>query len=139
LQVVEQTLNPTWDELLIIPSVTIYGSTQDISTNPPAVVIELFDYDRVVSLFCYFLKEILLTIFVFQTKREFIGQVIAHPIVKLAKDKYTKPKFPPTLQWYQVFRGTEAAGELLAAFELLEVSYFYFLTLHFFKIDFCRI
>ena len=41
----------------------------------------------------------------------------------MACEPYEKPFFPPALEWFQIFRGEERAGELLAAFELLQVSF----------------
>jgi len=43
--------------------------------------------------------------------------------VKLLEDDYARPEFPPSLEWYDVHRGMEHAGELLATFELLQVRY----------------
>ena len=43
------------------------------------------------------------------------------PVVKLSEEKYCPPKFPPRLEWWAVHRGSDRAGELLAAFELLQV------------------
>lgn len=48
-QVIDETLSPTWDELVIIDNIIIYGSSCDIKKNSPAVVVELFDRDKVVS------------------------------------------------------------------------------------------
>lgn len=56
----------------------------------------------------------------FQGKSEYIGRAVARPHVKLASESYTPPKFPPSLEWYDVTRGVARAGELLAVFELLE-------------------
>ena len=42
----------------------------------------------------------------------------------MACEPYEKPFFPPALEWFQIFRGEEKAGELLAAFELLQVGSF---------------
>jgi hypothetical protein len=58
-----------------------------------------------------------------QGKSEFIGRTMAKPHVKLAEEPYTKPHFPPSLEWYELTRGPDHAGELLATFELLQVSY----------------
>ena len=44
----------------------------------------------------------------------------------MACEPYEKPFFPPALEWFQIFRGEEKAGELLAAFELLQVNKFTF-------------
>lgn len=59
-----------------------------------------------------------------QGKSEFIGRTVAKPHVKLLEDDYVRPEFPPSLEWYDVHRGMEHAGELLATFELLQVSHF---------------
>jgi hypothetical protein len=58
-----------------------------------------------------------------QGKSEFIGRTVAKPHVKLAEEPYGKPNFPPSLEWYELMRGPDHAGELLATFELLQVSY----------------
>ncbi len=52
---------------------------------------------------------------------DFMGHVVVHPAVKLVHDAYEKPYFPPELQWYPVHRGADHGGEVLAAFELLQV------------------
>ncbi|XP_050539137.1 otoferlin-like isoform X2 [Daktulosphaira vitifoliae] len=101
-QVIDETLSPTWDELLIIDELTLYGTKEDIKKHPPTVVIEIFDQDKV-------------------GKSEFIGRTSARPHVKLLEDDYVRPDFPPSLEWYDVHRGLEHAGELLATFELLQL------------------
>lgn len=47
---------------------------------------------------------------------------MARPHVKVAEDPYVKPNFPPSLEWFDIHRGSENAGELLATFELLQVN-----------------
>lgn len=47
---------------------------------------------------------------------------MAKPHVKLLEDDYVRPEFPPALEWHDVHRGMEHAGELLATFELLQVG-----------------
>ncbi|XP_057656510.1 otoferlin-like isoform X1 [Diorhabda carinulata] len=101
-QVIDETLSPTWDELLIFEEILIYGDGDEIKNDPPPIIIEIFDQDKV-------------------GKSEFIGRTLAKPNVKLKEDAYCKPKFPPSLEWFTLTRGTDGrAGELLAAFELLE-------------------
>uniref|UniRef100_T1JBU8 C2 domain-containing protein n=1 Tax=Strigamia maritima TaxID=126957 RepID=T1JBU8_STRMM len=102
-QVIEETLSPTWDELIIFPEILVYGHREDIKAEPPAIVIEIFDMDKV-------------------GKSEYIGRAIAKPHVKLLEEPYAKPQFPPSLEWYQLNRGSDCAGELLATFELLETK-----------------
>ncbi|XP_050031171.2 otoferlin [Dermacentor andersoni] len=98
--VIDETLSPTWDEMLLFPSVTVYGRKEDIKEDPPVVVIEIFDQDKV-------------------GKSEFIGRTIARPHVKFEDDTSCQP---PSLEWHDLYRGTEPAGELLATFELLRFS-----------------
>ena len=43
--------------------------------------------------------------------------------MKTSVEKYEKPNFPPQLEWFDVHRGQDKAGELLAAFELLQVRF----------------
>ena len=49
-QVIEETLSPTWDEMLIIHEVTMYGLMQEIAESPPTIIVEVFDQDKVVIL-----------------------------------------------------------------------------------------
>lgn len=58
----------------------------------------------------------------FQGKSEFIGRALCKPVVKLSEEKYEGPRFPPTLEWWDIHRGPYKAGELLATFELLQVT-----------------
>ncbi|CAM1319906.1 FER1L6 (predicted) [Pycnogonum litorale] len=102
-QVIDETLSPTWDETLVFNDVVVYGNKEHITEEPPSVVVEIFDQDKV-------------------GKSEFIGRALAKPHVKLSDDKYDKPSFPPQLEWFELYRGGEYAGELLATFELLQVS-----------------
>lgn len=53
---------------------------------------------------------------------EFCGRCIATPVVKLNSETYSPPNFPPTLQWYKFHSQRECSGEVLAAFELIEVT-----------------
>ncbi len=62
---------------------------------------------------CYFFQ---------QGAPEFLGRAMVRPRVKLASMPYDSPIFPAPLQWWDVYRGPHRAGEILAAFELLQVS-----------------
>lgn len=46
---------------------------------------------------------------------------MAKPVVKMKDEKYDMPKFPPRLEWWDIYRGPDKAGQLLACFELLQV------------------
>ena len=48
-QVIDETLSPTWDEMLIFNEIVIYGNIGEIKDEPPTIIIEVFDQDRVVS------------------------------------------------------------------------------------------
>ena len=57
-------------------------------------------------------------LFTFQVgKAEFLGRAIGKPNVLLCEEDYKAP----SLEWFQIYRGTDEAGELLAAFEMFEV------------------
>ena len=58
----------------------------------------------------------------FQGQPEFLGRAIVTPDVKLNHVLYEEPDWPAPLQWWDVLRGPKEAGELLAAFELIEVG-----------------
>lgn len=96
-QVIEETLSPTWDELLVFDEVLVYGAKDEIKRDPPTVIIEVYDQDKV-------------------GKSEFIGRTIARPRIKLKDMAYVTP----TLGWFDIMRGHDNAGELLAAFEMIE-------------------
>ncbi|XP_058978172.1 otoferlin-like [Musca domestica] len=98
-QVIEETLSPTWDELLVFDEILVYGTKDEIKKNPPTIIIEIYDQDKV-------------------GKSEFIGRAIAKPRVKLRENPYVTP----TLEWFDIVRGPDNAGELLAAFEMLELG-----------------
>ncbi len=46
-QVIDETLSPTWDELLVFEELLVYGRREDIRANPPAVIVEIYDQDKV--------------------------------------------------------------------------------------------
>ena len=48
-QVIDETLSPTWDEMLIFNEVVVFGCIDEIKQEPPQIIIEIFDQDRVVS------------------------------------------------------------------------------------------
>ncbi|KAG7313636.1 hypothetical protein JYU34_000794 [Plutella xylostella] len=101
-QVIDETLSPTWDELLVFDDILLYSNIEQIKADPPTIVVEIFDQDKV-------------------GKSEFIGRTLAKPHVKAFEEPYERPHFPPSLEWYEIRRGDDHAGELLATFELLEI------------------
>uniref|UniRef100_A0A4W4F459 Otoferlin n=1 Tax=Electrophorus electricus TaxID=8005 RepID=A0A4W4F459_ELEEL len=100
--VLNETLCPTWDQLLIFDNVELYGEVSELRDDPPIIVIEIYDQDT--------------------GKADFIGRTFAKPLTKMADEHYGPPRFPAQLEYYQIYRGNCTAGELLAAFELLQIG-----------------
>ncbi|XP_066558256.1 fer-1-like protein 4 [Amia ocellicauda] len=99
-RVLEETLSPTWSQLLLFEQILIEGSKDELKADPPVIVINIYDYDKFGS-------------------PEFIGRAFAEPEMKFAEEPYKKP----ALQFFDISKGKAAAGELLAAFELIELDY----------------
>ncbi|XP_028401914.1 myoferlin-like isoform X2 [Dendronephthya gigantea] len=91
---IKKKLNPTWNQMLVLESVPIYGHPEQIIENPPDVVLELFDWDPV-------------------GKNEFLGRVQVEPKV-LQDDSEEKTQ----LSWLGVYKGSSKCGDVLAGFEL---------------------
>ncbi|TWW71797.1 Otoferlin Fer-1-like protein 2, partial [Takifugu flavidus] len=102
-EVLPETLCPTWDQLLVFENVELFGEACELRDDPPIIVIELYDQDTV-------------------GKADFMGRTFAKPVVKMADEHYGPPRFPPQLEYYQIYRGNCCAGELLGAFELLQIG-----------------
>ncbi|NXB46384.1 FR1L4 protein, partial [Leucopsar rothschildi] len=99
-RMLEETLSPMWNELLLFDQLIIDGKKEELKTETPIVIINLFSHNKFGS-------------------PEFLGQAFAVPQVKLLDEPYTKP----ALQFFDFYRGTKAAGELIATFELIELEY----------------
>lgn len=90
------TLCPTWDQTLIFDDVELMGPLAKTLFQAPDIVIEVFDWDA-------------------RGAPEFLGRVFCSPSPVESLESYQ----PPPLQWYQLARGDDKQGELLASFELL--------------------
>jgi len=55
--VIDETLSPTWDETLVFDEILVYGTRDEIKKDPPVIIIEIFDQDKVVSITLKILKE----------------------------------------------------------------------------------
>ncbi|KAM9260234.1 fer-1-like protein 4 [Cariama cristata] len=99
-RMLEETLSPMWNELLLFDQLIIDGKKEELKTETPIVIINLFSHNKFGS-------------------PEFLGQAFAIPQVKLVDEPYTKP----ALQFFDFYKGTKAAGELIATFELIELDY----------------
>uniref|UniRef100_A0A8C8VKP5 Otoferlin n=1 Tax=Pelusios castaneus TaxID=367368 RepID=A0A8C8VKP5_9SAUR len=102
-EVLNETLCPTWDQMLVFDDVELYGEAHEMRDDPPIIVIEIYDQDTV-------------------GKADFMGRTFAKPVVKMSDEHYGPPRFPPQLEYYQIYRGNATAGDLLAAFELLQIG-----------------
>ncbi|KAM8953379.1 otoferlin isoform 2-T2 [Pelodytes ibericus] len=102
-EVLNETLCPTWDQLLVFDNIELYGEASEMRDDPPIIVIEVYDQDTV-------------------GKADFMGRTFAKPVVKMSDEGYCPPRFPPQLEYYQIYRGNSTAGDLLAAFELLQIG-----------------
>uniref|UniRef100_A0A8C2KNK0 Fer-1 like family member 6 n=1 Tax=Cyprinus carpio TaxID=7962 RepID=A0A8C2KNK0_CYPCA len=70
----------------------------EIVQDPPLVVIEVYDDDAVGI--------------------EYLGSTVAVPVVKLSEERYS----PPQLQYSPLFCGSLSGGDILGAFELIQIS-----------------
>ncbi|XP_004839201.1 otoferlin isoform X4 [Heterocephalus glaber] len=102
-EVLNETLCPTWDQMLVFDNLELYGEAHELREDPPITVIEIYDQDSM-------------------GKADFMGRTFAKPLVKMADEAYCPPRFPPQLEYYQIYRGNATAGDLLAAFELLQIG-----------------
>ncbi|KAK1117439.1 hypothetical protein K0M31_016643 [Melipona bicolor] len=100
-RVIKQTLDPFWDQTLILPPRTVHGTKAYIKSNPPKVTLQVYDLDILGF-------------------KEFCGRCTAIPLVKLAEETYSPPDFPPKLEWYKFKSQRDCSGSVLAAFELVE-------------------
>ncbi|KAL0985656.1 hypothetical protein UPYG_G00160070, partial [Umbra pygmaea] len=96
--IINQTLTPTWNQTLLMKQIKLQGDLIDLEKDPPRVVIEVYDDDAL-------------------GKAEYLGSTLAMPVVKLAEQPYS----PPQLQYSPLFCGSQSGGDLLAAFELLQI------------------
>ncbi|XP_018611397.2 fer-1-like protein 4 [Scleropages formosus] len=99
-RIMEETLSPTWCELLLFEQILIEGSKDELRSDPPVIVISLYDWDKIGS-------------------PEPLGRAFAEPELKFVEEAYKKP----ALQFFDITKGKSQAGELLAAFELIELDY----------------
>ncbi|NXT95962.1 FR1L4 protein, partial [Anhinga rufa] len=99
-RMLEETLSPMWNELLLFDQLIIDGKKEELKTETPIIIINLFSHNKSGS-------------------PKFLGQAFAVPQVKLVDEPYTKP----ALQFFDFYKGTKAVGELIATFELIELDY----------------
>ncbi|KAM4558422.1 fer-1-like protein 6 isoform 1-T1 [Odontesthes bonariensis] len=96
--IISQTLSPTWNQCLPMSCLLLSGDLQHLQEEPPRVVIEVYDDDAL-------------------GKAEYLGATVAVPEIRLSHEAYS----PPTLQYSPLHCGSQSGGDLLAAFELLQI------------------
>ncbi|XP_034417851.1 fer-1-like protein 6 isoform X2 [Cyclopterus lumpus] len=97
--VISQTLSPTWNQCLLMDRLVLGGDLQNLQQEPLRILIEVYDEDAL-------------------GKAEYLGSTVAVPEVRLTSDPYA----PPTLQYSPLHCGSQPGGDLLAAFELLQIQ-----------------
>ncbi|XP_028846543.1 fer-1-like protein 6 isoform X2 [Denticeps clupeoides] len=97
-EIINQTLTPTWNQTLLVHQVVLTGDLKDLAEEPPRVVIEVYDDDAL-------------------GKAEYLGSTVAVPVVRLADEPYQ----PPQLQYSPLYCGNQSGGDVLGAFELLQI------------------
>ncbi|KAK2092189.1 hypothetical protein P7K49_028717 [Saguinus oedipus] len=117
-EVLNETLCPTWDQMLVFDNLELYGEAQELRDDPPIIVIEIYDQDTMVRMGSGARDPSSTT----PGPADFMGRTFAKPLVKMADEEYCPPRFPPQLEYYQIYRGNATAGDLLAAFELLQIG-----------------
>uniref|UniRef100_A0A3B5ASK2 Fer-1-like protein 4 n=1 Tax=Stegastes partitus TaxID=144197 RepID=A0A3B5ASK2_9TELE len=99
-RVLSDTLSPTWSECLLFDRVLLEGTMEELQRDPPLVIISIYDHDTVGS-------------------PKPLGRAYAEPQFKPVELFYRKP----SLHFYDISMGRIPAGELLGAFELIELDY----------------
>ncbi|XP_041424830.1 myoferlin-like [Xenopus laevis] len=95
-QIINCTLNPTWDQTLVFSDIEICGEPHETEQNPPSIIIELYDSDP-------------------GGEDDFLGRSLFFPMVKLNPNLSDTPK----LFWCPVTMGKRHCGDILVAAELL--------------------
>ncbi|XP_074415012.1 fer-1-like protein 5 [Zonotrichia albicollis] len=94
---VRGALDPRWEQTLLFPRVPLFGDPRGVGRDPPAVVVEVWDQRG-------------------QGPAVLLGRCVCSPRVWLD----AALREPPRLQPHALRGPRGAAGELLAAFELLQ-------------------
>ncbi|XP_072259300.1 fer-1-like protein 4 [Pyxicephalus adspersus] len=106
-QVINETLAPMWNELLIYDNLLMDGNKENLRNDPPLIIINIYDQDKFGA-------------------PDFLGRAFATPIVTLLDEEeteHTVAKYnQPTLKFFDIFKGNMSAGELIAVFELIELE-----------------
>ncbi|XP_045068010.1 fer-1-like protein 6 isoform X2 [Coregonus clupeaformis] len=96
--IINQTLTPTWNQMLLMTRVTLHGDLTHLEQEPPCIVIEVYDDDAL-------------------GKAEYLGSTVAVPVVRVSGKPYSTPQ----LHYSPLFCGSQSGGDLLGAFELIQI------------------
>ncbi|XP_039653756.1 fer-1-like protein 4 [Perca fluviatilis] len=99
-RVLHETLSPAWCECLLFDRVLLEGTREELQQDPPLITINIYDHNAMGSV-------------------KPLGRAFAEPEFKSVEQYYQKPR----LHFYDISMGRAPAGELLAAFELIELDY----------------
>lgn len=95
----KETLSPMWNQTLIFPQLTLYGSLNYIKKNSMTIIVEILDYNKT-------------------RMAKLIGRSFVKPAVILKKEKYV----PPKLKWEGIQQELSEVGKILMVTELVELS-----------------
>ncbi|VDN96156.1 unnamed protein product [Rodentolepis nana] len=101
------TMSPLWDLTLIKTNITFYHKPEGVLNNPPQIIVEIFDVNAPKVNKNQEVKA-----------SNFLGRCFCEPNIVIKGAEY----HPPPLQWWHIYRGQNAAGKLLASFDLIEVD-----------------
>ncbi|XP_033481553.1 fer-1-like protein 4 [Epinephelus lanceolatus] len=99
-RVLYETLSPAWSECLLFDRVLMEGTREELQQDPPLITITVYDYNSMGAV-------------------RPLGRAFAEPEIKFVERYYQKPR----LHFFDISMGRHPAGELLAAFELIELDY----------------
>uniref|UniRef100_A0A8D0AGF7 Fer-1 like family member 4 n=1 Tax=Sander lucioperca TaxID=283035 RepID=A0A8D0AGF7_SANLU len=99
-RVLHETLSPAWCECLLFDRVLLEGTREELQQDPPLITINIYNHNAMGSV-------------------KPLGRAFAEPEFKSVEQYYQKPR----LHFYDISMGRAPAGELLAAFELIELDY----------------
>ncbi|XP_033995078.1 fer-1-like protein 4 isoform X1 [Trematomus bernacchii] len=99
-RVLNDTISPAWCESLLFDRVLLEGTREELEQDPPLITINIYDQDAMGS-------------------PKPLGRAFAEPEFKTVEQYYKKPH----LRFFDISMGRAPAGELLAAFELIELDY----------------
>ncbi|XP_046406031.1 otoferlin-like [Ischnura elegans] len=90
--------------MLLSKIITMFGTPQDLNTVPPTLFIEAMDKDS-----C--------------GKEEYIGRGVAKLTMKLVGERIKLNEKKLRLEWVELFNAGEHAGDVLSAFEMIELMH----------------